>query len=386
LRIAVVTVRGLSGSGFATRVTSMLSAYVALGHEVDVVHYRFPHEAPLPDAIARALRLYVEVPLRTHRVTRHLALDPPLARECAMVVSRPPLDRYDVVQAETSCAWRVARRVEANRHLLVLHDDDDVRLRSLARATDRHGLRAAWMLAAKQYRRLQRQAIVAADGVWFASAADRDRLVGRAVFKGTVIPNGAGDELWSLPEIHLDGPPEALYVGPGSYPANREGLVWFVSRVWPIVRDAVRDAHLRVVGDGWGRFPSTPGVEFLGWRPSLLSDYERSRLVVAPVFAGGGTNVKVIEGMAAGRPVVTTTFGSQEIPHAVGLVVEDDPSRFAEAVIALLANGELAADVGRVNRRRVAHLRWSRIWRLADAGLADLVRDARTGAPATPLG
>lgn len=357
----------------------MLAAYVAMGHEIDVMHYHFDHESALPDALAGSVHRYIEVPLKGHRVLRHVSLDPPVAREygLAATASQPQLDRYDVVQAETSSIWRIARRAIGTRRLLVLHDDDAERLRSLTKVTDRSALRVIWRVSALQYGQLQRVAIAGADRIWFVSASDRDRLAGPQSGKTRVVPNGASDELWTVPAVDADGAPEVLYVGARSYEANRYALRWFLARVWPTIRARSPQAHMTVVGSGWRGAGDRIGVEFVGWRPSLRGDYERSRVVIAPVFARGGTNVKVVEGMAAARPVVTTTMGAQGIPAAEGRFAEDDPTRFAERVIELLDVPLVAAQAGVANRRRVDHLRWSLIWRDAGNDLHHLVSGAR---------
>ena len=86
----------------------MLESYVARGNEVDVFHYRFPHETGLPSPIADSLHRYVTMPMkRDSRYLQHASLLPPLAWHCtrAYEKSASEVGRYDVVQAETSNTW-----------------------------------------------------------------------------------------------------------------------------------------------------------------------------------------------------------------------------------------------------------------------------------------
>ena len=179
VRIAVVVARSLQGSGFATRVTSMLESYTSFGHEVDVFHYRFPHERGLPHPIAASLRRYVTIPMeRDSRFLQHASRLPPLVWNCTRAHSKRTEEegRYDVVQAETSNTWGIVRTYSAGKRLAVFHDDDEVRLRSLAKIAPKGARRVATGLSAQKYARWQRVVMREADRVWFASAIERDRL------------------------------------------------------------------------------------------------------------------------------------------------------------------------------------------------------------------
>ena len=132
----------------------MLESYAASDFEVDVFHYRRPHEARLPSSIEESLNRYVTVPIQSRRYRQHATLLPALAWQClqAHVNSTQELVRYDVVQAETSATWGIARHFPATRRLVVFHDDDSVRLRSLAKTGPRGIRQALGELSALKYR------------------------------------------------------------------------------------------------------------------------------------------------------------------------------------------------------------------------------------------
>jgi glycosyltransferase involved in cell wall biosynthesis len=77
---------------------------------------------------------------------------------------------------------------------------------------------------------------------------------------------------------------------------------------------------------------------------------------VAPLLAGGGSRLKILEALAAGRPVVATTIGAEGLEDLVGrgVLVEDDPDRMAQALAELLADPERAAELGRAGVAAVA--------------------------------
>jgi glycosyltransferase involved in cell wall biosynthesis len=222
---------------------------------------------------------------------------------------------------------------------------------------------------------LQRTVIAEADCVWFVSEVERARLADQVPKARTsVIPNGAPDELWAVPS--LDRRPdseEVMFVGPGFYEANSSGLAWFMEEVWPSVKRRTLSGRLRIVGLGWEDFDRYGDATFVGWRDSLVGEYSRTRVVIAPLFAGGGTKLKVVEAMASGRPVVTTAVGAEGLPRSEGLRICSDRDEFAAAVGAFLTDEHAAAEAGAANQLAVEGLKWSSVWRRASADLDELV-------------
>ena len=223
-----------------------------------------------------------------------------------------------------------------------------------------------------------------ADRIWFVSRVECDRLTATGSTAGTrVIPNGAGDEFWLVPTLDHGSGADVLFVAPGFYEANARGLQWFLREVWPIVKQRALGAHVRVVGLGWERFPPHPDVSFIGWRESLEDEYASARLVIAPLFAGGGTKIKILEAMAAARPVVTTPVGAEGLPPSSGMRVSTQRELFASEVVRYLTDLQSATEEGAANRRAVEGLQWSSVWRKASTDLVDLVGpgDPRTTKP-----
>jgi glycosyltransferase involved in cell wall biosynthesis len=256
--------------------------------------------------------------------------------------------------------------MRASRRIVVFHDDDAVRLRRLASLARSRSRKALTAVSAAKYARWQHRVLQETDEAWFSSSADRDRLVHPARIPETrIVPNGASDDLWSVPPVTQGSRPVALFVGPARYEANRAGVSWFVDHVWRSVRERMPTAQFRVVGAGWNGAIAGRGVSFEGWKPSLLGPYGETSVVVAPLSAGGGTKIKVIEAMAAGRPVVTTAVGAEGLPPAAGLSVIDDAAAFARCVIHYLSDAEASRAAGQANRDAVKDLRWSTIWEAA---------------------
>lgn len=154
-------------------------------------------------------------------------------------------------------------------------------------------------------------------------------------------------------------PPAAPVLGfHGAFEArhNIDAARVLVDDVLPRVRTVVPEARVLLVG----RSPGTDVTRLVSDAVELRADVPEVRpalddmsVYVAPLVSGWGIKNKVLEAMAAGRPVVTTSLGAAGIGAGPGVVVADEPQRLAEEVIALLGDRERLAAEGAAGRDRV---------------------------------
>ncbi len=92
-----------------------------------------------------------------------------------------------------------------------------------------------------------------------------------------------------------------------------------------------------------------------GFVDDLDECYKKASVFVAPILVGGGIIVKILDSMAAGTPVVTTTYGNEGIGAVPerDILIADDPARFADAVVRVLSDRELADSLSRNGREFV---------------------------------
>lgn len=149
--------------------------------------------------------------------------------------------------------------------------------------------------------------------------------------------------------------PSLLFIGAFTHEPNVDGVLWFVREAWPSVHQAFPAARLRVVG-GWPpaeiQALAKDGIEVLGFVPDTLPYLMESWVSVAPLRFGAGMKGKVGEAMAAGVPVLTTSFGAEGFGLTPGehLLVADDPKAFADAVITLFNDRALRLALGEAGR------------------------------------
>ena len=98
-----------------------------------------------------------------------------------------------------------------------------------------------------------------------------------------------------------------------------------------------------------------PSISVLGFVDDLTGLYKKCRCAVAPILRGSGTRIKILEAMAAGIPVVSTTIGAEGIDanEAEHLLVADNPGDFANAVLLVISDDELALRLSKNARNLV---------------------------------
>lgn len=176
-----------------------------------------------------------------------------------------------------------------------------------------------------------------------------------------------------------------LTMGTLFYPPNADGVRWFMRDVLPLVRSQMPDCRLTVVGPRPPRdivqyaVRDPRHVAVTGYVPELEPYLERARVMVVPVRAGSGLRVRILEALARGVPVVTTTMGAEgiDVADSEHLLIADDPGEFAGAVVRLLRDSELGSRLAAAGRR-LAESKYD--WRAALPKLGE-VYDSLVSAP-----
>jgi len=170
-----------------------------------------------------------------------------------------------------------------------------------------------------------------------------------AAIKIAVIPPWF-EGLDTLIQIPLTRPPEnnILFMGAMQNPKNIEAIHFFATQVLPIIQHILPDAALYIVGGNptpqVQGLASLPGVIVTGEVSDLTPYYLLCAVNVVPLLTGGGIIVKTLNGLASGRPTVSTPLGNSgitAIPEEHLLIVPPEPQAFADAVITLLSDHHL---------------------------------------------
>jgi O-antigen biosynthesis protein len=135
---------------------------------------------------------------------------------------------------------------------------------------------------------------------------------------------------------------EIVFVAGFGHPPNEDAVVWFATKILPLIHAQVPAAHLSIIGSNpTARVQALAGDSIKMFAnvtdAELQAAYERARVAVVPLRCGAGVKLKVVEALRAGVPLVTTPVGAQGLPGLSRVArVEDDATLFAQAVAALL--------------------------------------------------
>jgi glycosyltransferase involved in cell wall biosynthesis len=160
--------------------------------------------------------------------------------------------------------------------------------------------------------------------------------------RGLVLPPAAHTAALLAAPLEAAVPGRVLFAGALDRARNQQAARWLAEAVWPRLRAGCPAAELRLVGANPPpalRALARPGLSVTGWVDDLAAEYAQARVVAAPLFGEAGALNKVLDGLAAGRPVVGTpqaNAGVQAPPEA--FFAAETPEAFARHILDLLTD------------------------------------------------
>lgn len=147
--------------------------------------------------------------------------------------------------------------------------------------------------------------------------------------------------------------PSLFHIGALDWAPNQEGLIWFVDHCWNKLQEQNPDLKFYIAGrnapEWFERRIRRNGIEYLGEIADAYDFINSKAIMIVPLFSGSGMRIKIIEGMALGKPIVTTNIGTEGIPteNWKNIVVANTESQFIEDVNKLINDRNLADQIGR---------------------------------------
>jgi polysaccharide biosynthesis protein PslH len=323
---------------------------------------------PLEDRGWRLDFVHEPDPSRASRARQHLARRPSpyLDRLAGRLRELVVTERPAWVQLEHCWSAYYLPELSATRSVWSLHNLDSQMLRSSTLALPLGLRRARGSLRWRAARATEQWAAPRADLVVCVTEGERDVLDGLGS-RTMLVPNGVDAALCELAETAAEGD-DVLFFGQLLYEPNRRGITRFVREAWPLVAAAHPQARLRIVGEGADDqlrqlAALSPSVEVVGLVPEIDVELARAAVVVAPVWEGAGSRLKVLEAMAAARPVVGTPLGVSGIGFIDQLhgLVADSPAALAQATVAQLGAPHQRATAGQAARTLARSFIWERV-------------------------
>ena len=330
---------------------SFLDAIAALGHEIDFVAYRrLGDTSVLPRNFHSAAARHVESDLAGIQAYAWLARayisgssygatkyrSGPMLRTIRQLVARNHYD-FSIID-HTQLGWLLDAMILPEPIILIAHNVESALYADLATETGRSGAikRAVLAREAKSLLKLERKLLRQCRQLWVLTPSDQDALA-------SIAPQARAH----IRQFDVPGPPPPSGVAPfepdidvgilGSWlwDANRSGLEWFMREIVPLLPSSYR---VHVAGKGAETVPNPyQNVTYDGFVDNAIAFLRRSKVVVVPTVAGAGVQIKTIEGISAGVPMVSTPIGLRGI--------SDIPD--------FVTMGETAADMAEAIREKV---------------------------------
>ncbi len=204
----------------------------------------------------------------------------------------------------------------------------------------------------------------------------------------TVVPTGVDTQKFNVAPASSAQPPRVVFTGSMDWEPNVDAVDYFCAEIWPRIRAEFPDAIFQIVG----RNPfakvqrlASASVEVTGTVPSVAEYLEKASVVVVPLRIGGGTRLKIFEAMAMGKALVSTSIGAEglEVESGRDLLLADDASSFAGAVILLLRDAAIRRKFEEAAVRLAAQYDWSRVVEQFAEVLRKLMPGSSTGVRAS---
>ena len=276
--------------------------------------------------------------------------------------------------------------------LPVVLDNHNIEHRIPQRIAETPGGSAAmrWY-AAREWPRLRDFEIAAcrrATRTLTVSGEDRDGLTALApdcAGKIVAVPIGVDTDFFGAAQRRTDSK-TLLSIGTMYWPPNVDSMLYFCADILPKIKQRVPEVHLNIVGAKptaavRALADADPTVTVTGSVPDVRNWAADCGAFIVPLRSGSGMRVKILNAMAMGLPVVSTTVGAEGIDVRDGenIVLADGADAFADAVVRVLADVELAQRVAAGGRRLMeAHYSWESVGKLLLGVYGEILS---TGAP-----
>jgi glycosyltransferase involved in cell wall biosynthesis len=141
--------------------------------------------------------------------------------------------------------------------------------------------------------------------------------------------------------------PSLFFIGALDWAPNQEGLQWFFKNVWKRVNEKFPDLKIYITGrnapEKFIRIFEKKNVEYIGSVDDAYKFMNSNSIMIAPLFSGSGMRIKIIEGMALGKAIITTKIGTEgiETTNYENIIIAENEMEFVKAIEELVTNERL---------------------------------------------
>lgn len=277
--------------------------------------------------------------------------------------------RFDVMEIGTIALLKYSNLAPGIPKLLVHHNIESVLLGQRSKTEKNLLARAYLALQAYKLRRLEKKAGGIIDHHTTVSELDRQILLKSCPdIEVTVVDNGTDPDYFRPSDLPAN-PNSLVFVGEMSWYANSQAMIYFYKMILPILKKQISDVEMNVIGanppkelvDFGNR---DPRFKVRGFVDDIRPHVHSAAVFVVPLDIGGGTRLKILDAMAMGKAVVSTSIGCEglHLKENEDIFIADEPEDFAEKILLLFRDDNLRKRMEQSARRTVTErYSWDKI-------------------------
>jgi polysaccharide biosynthesis protein PslH len=159
-----------------------------------------------------------------------------------------------------------------------------------------------------------------------------------------------------------EGDPDVFHLGSMDWIPNQEAMRWFLDEIWPLVVQKFPAVQFHLAGKkipAWFYDRKDKNVTIAGEVPNAIEFMQQHHIMVVPLLSGSGIRVKILEGMALGKPILATPRAAEGIDFTNGkdIIIGDSPQTVAQQIITLLQDKNMRTQLGQ-NARKLIELQY----------------------------
>jgi glycosyltransferase involved in cell wall biosynthesis len=271
-------------------------------------------------------------------------------------------EKFDIVQFEMlymSPYAKVVRKYSDAPIVLRTHNIEHLIWERVASSTKNPVKRAYLQHLVGKLKKYECSTVQQFDGI--AAITDPDAAFFRSAECGKsetrkpvpVITIPFGIDPAQFPESNIEPEfPSLFSIGAMDWIPNLEGICWFLEKVWPEIHRKYPGLHYYIAGRHMPRWLGEkrfPNVEVVGEVEDASAFMQSKAILIVPLFSGSGIRIKIIEGMATGKPIISTTMGAEGIHYTrdENIFIADTPDEFVHCISSCIEDKSMCETVGR---------------------------------------
>lgn len=272
-------------------------------------------------------------------------------------------DKYDIVQLEMIYMAPYIETIRSHSDALIVlraHNVEHLIWDRIAKKTN-FPLKK-WYLKhlVRTLKEYELNAINKVDGIAAITYRDAAFFRGETAIPVIDIPFGVNPEEFT-PCYEINERPTLYHIGSMNWMPNTEGIKWFLKNVWSKLHEREPDIQLNLAGrhtPKWMKKLKMKNVNVHGEVPDAKEFIKDNDIAIVPLLSGSGIRIKIIESLAMGKTVITTTIGAEGIQYSEynNIIIADTPTKIVETICRITKDPEEIRRIGRNARKLIEDL------------------------------